>query len=67
MVLKYIECQGALSKEVSFVEANDLDMSSRFAGSLVADILLFPFETVLHRYKYFYFSTRKNLNDFFYL
>lgn len=42
--------QGALSKEVSFVEANDLDMSSKFAGSLVADVLLFPFETVLHRY-----------------
>ncbi|XP_046631541.1 solute carrier family 25 member 46-like isoform X1 [Daphnia pulicaria] len=41
--------QGALSKEVSFVEANDLDLSSRFAGSLVADVILFPFETVLHR------------------
>lgn len=45
--------QGALSKEVSFVEANDLDMSSKFAGSLVADVLLFPFETVLHRYFHF--------------
>ena len=39
-----------MSKELSVVEANDLEMSSKFAGSLVADVLLFPFETVLHRY-----------------
>lgn len=41
--------QGALSKETSSVEANDLEMTSRFVGSLTADVLLFPFETVLHR------------------
>ena len=31
------------------MEANDLDLSSRFAGCLVSDILLYPIETVLHR------------------
>lgn len=31
------------------MEANDLELTSRFVGCLVADILLFPFETVLHR------------------
>jgi hypothetical protein len=35
---------------MSAVEANDLEMTSRFAGSLFADVLLFPFETVLHRF-----------------
>lgn len=35
-------------------------MSSRFAGSLVADVLLFPFETVLHRY----FRLQTCLTDF---
>jgi len=41
--------QGAISKEMNSVEANDLEMSSHFVGSLVADVLLFPIETILHR------------------
>jgi len=41
--------QGAVSKEMSSVEANDLEMTSHFVGSLTADVLLYPIETVLHR------------------
>ena len=35
---------------MSSTEAMELEMTSRFAGLLFADILLFPFETVLQRY-----------------
>lgn len=41
--------QGALSKELGRAEANDLELSSRFAGCVVSDVLFYPFETVLHR------------------
>lgn len=44
--------QGAVSKEMNSVEANDLEMTSHFVGSLTADVLLYPIETVLHRYRY---------------
>jgi len=36
---------------MSSVEANDLEMTSHFVGSLTADVLLYPIETVLHRYE----------------